>query len=33
MHTERLIHKMLPLNETHRQEIEKWTFYRGLSPH
>lgn len=35
VHTERLIHKMLPLNETHRQEIAQirdqiWHFYAQL---
>ncbi|RLJ19028.1 hypothetical protein DJ031_00585 [bacterium endosymbiont of Escarpia laminata] len=35
VHTERLIHKMLPLNETHRQEIAQirdqiWRFYAQL---
>lgn len=35
VHTERLIHKMLPLNETHRQEIKVirgqiWDFYAEL---
>lgn len=35
IHTERLIHKMLPLNETHRQEIagiraQIWCFYADL---
>ena len=35
VHTERLIHKMLPLNETHRQEIKLirsqiWDFYAEL---
>jgi hypothetical protein len=35
VHTERLIHKMLPLNETHRQEIKLirsqiWDFYAQL---
>ncbi|MCP4268249.1 MAG: transposase [Candidatus Brocadiaceae bacterium] len=35
VHTERLIHKMLPLNETHRQEIQLirsqiWDFYAEL---
>lgn len=35
IHTERLIHKMLPLNETHRQEIAEireqiWCFYADL---
>ena len=35
VHSERLIHKMLPLNETHRQEIELirsqiWDFYAQL---
>jgi len=35
VHTERLIHKMLPLNETHRQEIARtrdqiWRFYAQL---
>ena len=35
VHTERLIHKMLPLNETHRQEIkvirsQVWDFYAEL---
>ena len=35
VHTERLIHKMLPLNETHRQEIklirsQVWDFYAQL---
>jgi len=35
VHTERLIHKMLPLNETHRQEIAQirsqvWDFYTQL---
>ena len=35
VHTERLIHKMLPLNETHREEIKAirsqiWTFYADL---
>jgi hypothetical protein len=35
IHTERLVHKMLPLNETHRQEIagireQIWYFYEDL---
>jgi len=35
VHTERLIHKLLPLNETHRQEIkfvrtQIWSFYAQL---
>lgn len=35
VHTERLIHKTLPLNETHRQEIAQlreqiWTLYKAL---
>ena len=35
VHTERLIHKMIPLNDQHRSEIQKirdqiWTLYRDL---
>ncbi len=35
VHTERLIHKMIPLNDTHREEIEQirdqiWRFYADL---
>ncbi len=38
VHTERLIHKMLPLNETHRLEIARirdqvWRFYAQLKRH
>ena len=38
VHAERLIHKLVPLNDAHRGDIKRvrddiWRFYRGLKAH